>query len=182
MTVGPGTTVAEQGQSATLIAADRSIGRRVRFTGSLAVNLESLGNVQATEPDFTGTGVSAATDAGASAQQAQIPASFASTAFTARLPVQFTGFVAPFGAAPPDFSASAVISLGQARAKLQALWSAPGTMTAFTALSSTELVIGQAALEAVTVHTIGIADTEIDASSLSGGVPWSRPARAATRA
>jgi hypothetical protein len=63
-----------------------------------------------------------------------------------------------------------VISFGEARAKLQAFWSTPGTQTAFTALSSTELVIGQPALEAATVHTIRIADSEIDASSLSAGV------------
>ena len=68
------------------------------------------------------------------------------------------------------FTASTVISLGQARAKLQAFRSTPRTLTAFTALSSTELVIGQAALQAATVRAIRIADTEVDASSLSAGV------------
>ena len=205
VSVGSGTAVSEQGQSATLSAADLSIGQRVRFTGtlatsgsgptldatsgsalleptrgvglyssagtgSIAVNLESLGSVPAAQLDFSGTGTSSTTDASASDYIVQIPASFSTSAFSAGLPVEFTGFVAPFGSAPPDFSAMTVISFGEARAKLQAFWSTPGTQTAFTALSSTELVIGQPALEAAMVHTIRIADTEIDASSLSAGV------------
>ena len=68
------------------------------------------------------------------------------------------------------FTASTVISLAQARAKLQAFRSAPRTLTAFTALSSTELIIGQAALQAATVRAIRVADTEVDASSLSARV------------
>jgi hypothetical protein len=169
-TSGSGTTLDATSGSA-LLEPTRGVGLYSSAgTGSIAVNLQSLGSVPATELDFTGTGASSATDASASDYEVQIPSSFSSAAFTAGLPVEFTGFAAPFGTAPPDFSATTVISFGQARAKLQAFWSAPGTQTAFTALSSTELVIGQAALEAATVHTIRIADTQIDASSLSTGV------------
>ena len=139
-------------------------------TGSITVNLQSLGHVPARALEFTGTGTSTAQDAIASSYVIQIPASFSLNAFASGLPVEFSGFVTPYGAAPPDFSASTVVAYGQAKARLFATWNAPGTATAFTALTSNELVIGQPALQAATHHLIRIADTDLDASTLSSGV------------
>ena len=139
-------------------------------SGAIAVNLQSLGGVDATSLLFTGTGSSAATDATASNYEVGIPASFSTSVLSVGLPVEFTGFVTPFGAAPPDFEANTVVSYAQAHAQLHANWTSPGTTTAFTALSSTALVIGQPALASATTHTIEIGDSLIDASTLSGGV------------
>ena len=139
-------------------------------SGSLLVNLQYLGHVAASSLNFAGTGSSSTSDAAASSYSIQVPSSFSTSSLTTGLPVQFTGFVSPFGAAPPDFSASTVISYSQAQAELHAGWSSPGTTTAFTALSSTELIIGQAALQAATYHVIRIDDNMLDASTLSGGV------------
>ncbi len=138
--------------------------------GSITINLQTLGHVPASGLDFTGTGTSAALDAVASSYIVQIPSAFSLSAFASGLPVEFSGFVMPYGAAPPDFSASTVVAYGQAKARLFATWNAPGTATAFTALTSTELVIGQPALQAATHHVIRIADTTLDASTLSTGV------------
>ena len=138
-------------------------------TTSITVNLQSLGHVLASSLDFAGTGTTG-NDASASSYVVQIPSTFSTSSFAVGLPVQFTGFVTPFGSAPPDFSASTVISYAQAEAALDANWSSPGITTAFTALSSTELVIGQPALQAATTHVIRIDDNFIDASTLSGGV------------
>jgi hypothetical protein len=139
-------------------------------SGAIAVNLQSLGGVDATSLLFTGTGSSAATDATASNYEVGIPGSFSTSVLSVGLPVEFTGFVTPFGAAPPDFEANTVVSYAQAHAQLHANWTSPGTTTAFTALSSTALVIGQPALASATTHTIEIGDSLIDASTLSGGV------------
>ena len=139
-------------------------------TGGIAVNLQSLGEVDAGTLLFTGTGTSSATDASASNYLVGIPSSFSTSVLAVGMPVQFTGFVTPFGAAPPDFMANTVVSYAQAHAELHANWTSPGTTTAFTALSSTQLVIGQPALVSAMTHTIRIGDTMIDASTLSGGV------------
>ena len=139
-------------------------------SGAIAVNLQSLGGVDAGSLLFAGTGASAATDATASSYLVGIPSSFSTTVLAVGLPVEFTGFVTPFGTAPPDFAATTVVSYAQAHAALQANWTSPGTTTAFTALSSTQLVIGQPALTSATTHTIRIGETMIDASTLSGGV------------
>ena len=144
-------------------------------SGAIAVNLQSLGGVDAGSLLFAGTGASSATDATASSYLVGIPSSFSTTVLAVGLPVEFTGFVTPFGTAqigtaPPDFAATTVVSYAQAHAALQANWTSPGTTTAFTALSSTQLVIGQPALASATTHTIRIGETMIDASTLSGGV------------
>ena len=139
-------------------------------TGAIAVNLQSLGGVDVGSLDFTGTGTSSANDASASNYLVGIPSSFSTSVLTVGMPVEFTGFVTPFGAAPPDFMANTVVSYAQANAELHANWTSPGTTTAFTALSSTQLVIGQPALASAMTHTIRIGDSMIDASTLSGGV------------
>ena len=139
-------------------------------SGSIIVSLQDLGHVQASALDFAGTGTSSSNDASASSYEVQIPSTFSTSLFATGLPVQFTGFVTPFGSAPPDFSAMTVVSYGQAQAMLHAAWSSPGSTTAFTSLSSTELVVGQTALQSATVHFIRIDDNLVDASTLSGGV------------
>jgi hypothetical protein len=139
-------------------------------SGAIAVNLQSLGGVDAGSLLFTGTGTNSANDAVASDYLVGIPSSFSTSVLAVGMPVQFIGFVTPLGTAPPDFMANTVISYAQAPAELQANWTSPGTTTAFTALSSTQLVIGQAALASAMTHTIRIGETMIDASTLSGGV------------
>jgi hypothetical protein len=168
-TSGSGTSLDATSGSALLLPTRGTGLYTSSGTGSITVNLQSLGHVLASSLNFAGTGTTG-NDASAASYVVQIPSTFSTASFAAGLPVQFTGFVTPFGSAPPDFSASTVISYAQAEAALDADWSAPGTTTAFTALSSTELVIGQPALQAATIHVIRIDDNFIDASTLSGGV------------
>ena len=139
-------------------------------SGSIMVNLQDLGHVPSSLLDFTGTGTSPGTDASASSYEVQIPSTFSTTSLAIGMPVQFFGFVTPFGSAPADFSAMTLVSYSQAQAILHAAWSSPGSATAFTSLSSTGLVIGQAALQSASVHAIDIDDSMIDASTLGGGV------------
>ena len=173
-TSGSGTSLDATSGSALLLPTRGTGLYSSAGTGSIMVNLQSLGHVLASSLNFAGTGTSG-NDASASSYVVQIPSTFSTSAFAAGLPVQFIGFVTPFGSAPPDFSANTLISYAQAEAALDADWNAPGTTTAFTALSSTELVIGQPALQAATIHFIRIDDNFIDASTLTGGVTLMPP-------
>ena len=66
---------------------------------------------------------------------------------SANSPAQFIGFVAPFGAAPPDFNAMTSVSYANTLAQLWVSWMA-GYAIWVTMLNSTELVFGPAALKA----------------------------------
>lgn len=169
-TSSSGTTLDATSGSA-LLEPTRGIGL---FTGanagSMTVSLQSLGHVQASSLNFAGTGPSSAADASAATYQVAIPSTFSTSILTSGQPVQFSGFVTPFGAAPPDFAASTVISSNQTEAQFYAAWTAPGTQTAFTALTSSELVVGQVALQSAADHLIRLDDTSIDAATLAPGV------------
>ena len=139
-------------------------------SGALTVNLQTLGHAPASALDFAGTGTSSAQDATASAYVVDIPATFSTSALTTGQPIQFNGFVAPFGLAPPDFIADAIIGYAQANADLKVTWASPGTDTPFTTLGATGITISQAMLQAATTHWIEIADSSIDASTLANGI------------
>lgn len=139
-------------------------------SGQITVNLQSLGFVQAGNLNFAGTGVTSGQDATASAYQISIPTSFSTTSLVTGLPLSFTGFVTPFGAAPPDFAASTVISYNQAHAQLLVSWATPGESMPFSMLTSSELLLSQATLQAGTTHVIRIDGASIDASALTGGL------------
>jgi hypothetical protein len=56
-------------------------------------------------------------------------------------PVRVRGFVAPFGAAPPDFDAVAVLNASQMPAALGINWQLPGSAAAFPALEAAQIVV-----------------------------------------
>lgn len=56
-------------------------------------------------------------------------------------PVRVRGFVAPFGAAPPDFDAIAVFNAAQMPAALGVNWKLPGSAAAFPALEAAQIVV-----------------------------------------
>ena len=169
-----GTSLDATGGSALLLPTQGVGLLTTAASGLLTVDLQSLGHVQASALDFTGTGTgtggTSGPDATAAAYEVAIPSSFSTASLTDGLPVQFTGFVAPFGAAPPDFSAFTVVSYGQADAQLHLSWASPGTPTAFSGLSSTGLLINQATLQAASTQVLRIEDTSIDPSSLASGL------------
>jgi hypothetical protein len=55
--------------------------------------------------------------------------------------VRVRGFVAPFGAAPPDFDAIAVFNASQMPAGLGINWKLPGSAAAFPALEAAQIVV-----------------------------------------
>jgi len=139
-------------------------------SGEMTLSLQSLGNVPAGDLTFTGTGMTASEDAAAAAYQVSIPSSFSTSSLASGLPVSFQGFVDPYGAAPPDFTARTVVSYGQAHAWLSVSWAPPGDATPFSVFTSSEMLLSQTTLQAAATHVIYIDWTTIDPATLSTGL------------
>jgi hypothetical protein len=109
----------------------------VQGTGSLNLNLTSLGGRSLGAFDFAGTGASSNTN----------PASYDVTTVNLGLtnaivgaPVEVSGFTALFGAAPPDFTASALLDPTTITAELAVDYGA-GTAAPFTTYDSTAITV-----------------------------------------
>jgi Domain of unknown function (DUF4382) len=139
-------------------------------SGSVTVGLEALGGVSASGLDFAGTGATTAQDATAAAYQVSVPSSVATSSLGNGTAVGFTGFVTPFGSAPPDFAASTLINYGQTQAVFDARWASPGVMMPFSTLTGSELGLSAATLQSSSQHILRIGGLTLDPSTLSGGL------------
>jgi len=139
-------------------------------SGSVTVGLQELGEVDASALDFAGTGMSSAQDATASAYQVGLPTSISTASAGTGTAVGFTGFVTPFGSAPPDFAASTLINFSQAHTIFNDRWPAPGTMMPFSILTGSEMPLSATTLQAGTQPLIRMGWVTLDASTLSGGL------------
>jgi hypothetical protein len=102
-----------------------------RTTGELRVELADFDGRDAGFFDFGGTGVSFAGDA--DPQNYQLDTGDVELdEFGAGEPMQATGFIAPFGEAPPDFVAASVVEEADLPALLGLGWGAGGTSAPFT--------------------------------------------------
>jgi hypothetical protein len=137
-------------------------------TSTVTLNLQSIDGFAASAFNFAGTGTTSAQDATASAYTVALMPGLTSP-LSANSPAQFIGFVAPFGAAPPDFNAMTSVSYANTSAQLWVSWMA-GYAMPFTTLSSTELVIGSTALKASTQEVIRIGFETSNPSTLAGGL------------
>jgi len=109
-------------------------------SGSLQLNLQAIENYPVSVYDFAGNGVSAAQD--------PLAASFVVNTGALTLPtiapgnpVWIDGYVAPFGAAPPDFIAEDVLAQPSVPATLAVTWTGTGTAAPFATLTATGLTI-----------------------------------------
>jgi hypothetical protein len=140
-------------------------------TGSTAslvtVNLQSINGLLPADLNFSGTGASNAT---AAAYSVGVPSTISTASLSVGSPALFTGFVAPFGEAPPDFLASTLISFANTRAVLLVRWPGAGDTTPFATLTDAELLLSQATLQATPVHQIRVGMTRLDPSTLASGL------------
>ena len=109
-------------------------------SGSLQLNLQAIENYPASVYDFAGNGVSAAQD--------PLAANFAVNTGALTLPTAapgdplwIDGYLAPFGTAPPDFTAFSVLAEPSVPATLVVLWTGTGTTAPFATLTDTGLTI-----------------------------------------
>ena len=138
-------------------------------TSTVTLNLQSIDGFAASAFNFAGTGTTSAQDATASAYTVALMPGLTTGPLSANSPAQFIGFVAPFGAAPPDFNAMTSVSYANTSAQLWVSWMA-GYAMPFTMLNSTELVIGPAALKASTRDVLRIGFQISNPSTLAGGL------------
>jgi hypothetical protein len=145
------------------------------------LNLASLDGRTPASFNFSGTGTSNATNATATAYTVAVPAALGTSALGVGLPATFSGFVTPFGSAPPDFSASTLVSYANSNATFVVRWAMPGVTAPFATLTGSELLISQAQLKAASFETIRIADISLDPSTLSSGLALIPNASATTQ-
>lgn len=154
--------------------------------GNLLLNLQTISDWPVADFAFAGNGATAASNPTAANFTVNTGAIVLPDT-TAGDPVFVDGLVAPFGTAPPDFTATAVnselsvqsvgavapsLTCGQGvldcmPASLRVYFSAPGTSTPFTALSSTGLAINLADAHYV-LGEIRIGAESIDLKGLPG--------------
>jgi hypothetical protein len=158
------------GGSAQLAPTTASGTVSATAAGLATLSLQSLDGRPASSFNFAGTGTASAQDASGAAYTVALPAALTATPLAAGVPAMFSGFVSPFGTAPPDFTASSLVSYANTRAALEVRWAAPGDATPFANISTTQLLISQATLMGSAQHVIRIAFETLDPSTLASGI------------
>jgi hypothetical protein len=138
-------------------------------TGSVTVGLQQLGNVDASDLNFAGTGATSQQDATAASYQVSMPSSVTTSAGNGTT-VEFTGFVTPFGSAPPDFAASTLVVYGQTQTLFDERWASPGNTAPFSTLSASELLLSQTTLQAGAQNLLQVGWLSLSATSQTAGL------------
>jgi len=142
---------------------------KVQGTGSVSLTLSLLGGRSATAFDFAGTGTAPSNDASLADYQVNTGA-FALTYATVGLPVEVSGLVSPFGAAPLDFNAATLLDYTTINAELVLDWGT-GTTAPFASYDSSQIVLDarnssigarhEIQIGAQTVDIVGIASNPL---------------------
>lgn len=164
------TTLDATAGSALLLPTTVSGTVTAATAGVVTLNLQSLDGQAPANLVFAGTGAASASDAVPTAYTVAVPAPLSTSPAVIGSPIRFTGFVSPFGAAPPDFNAEDLISYAATNASLAVRWNTPGVATPFATLTGTKMVLSQATLTASAEHTIRIAFNSMDPSTLAAGL------------
>lgn len=131
--------------------------------GSLSLNVLSLGNFEPSALNFAGTGTTAAAPASYAINTPGIDES----GTTAGTLLQAVGFVAPFGTAPPDFTASAVAPGGATPQTLVVEWENGGAAQPFSSVTSSGLTVDLSnANLSPTIRYIATGPTRTDITTL----------------
>jgi len=135
-------------------------------TGTMTLNLQALGGLDASVFNFAGTGTGSAGDATAAAYVINTQ-SLSQTGFAVNAPARVFGFVTPFAMAPPDFTAETLVNYSAVTDFLTISWGMSGSSTAFTALtaSSTSLQLNLANVGQR--HSIAIGPQRLDVTTLA---------------
>ena len=115
---------------------------------AVTLNLLTVDGRPVSQLDFAGTGATSSQDANAAAYTVALPASVSTSSLSSGSPVSLTGFVTPFGSAPPDFTASSLSIYGNAPVDIVLNWGPLGIAAPFATETSTELLINAATLTA----------------------------------
>jgi hypothetical protein len=132
-------------------------------SGTLDLNLSSLGGRSLAAFDFVGTGSS--TNVSASAYLVSTGALNLANS-TAGVPVEVTGFTTSFGAAPPDFTASTLLDPTTIQAQLVLDWGT-GTAAPFASYDTSAIAVNISNASIGTRHEILLGAEAINIVGLS---------------
>jgi hypothetical protein len=134
--------------------------------GSMALNVLSIGDYEASAFNFAGTGTDSANDA-AAASYAVNTGALDESATPAGTLLQTVGLVTPFGTAPPDFTASSVTLGTAATQTLVVEWENGGAASPFSSASSAGLMVDLTnANLSPTIRYIATGPTKTDITTL----------------
>lgn len=132
-------------------------------SGSLTMDLLSIDHRPVSLFDFAGTGASSALDA--NPQDYVVATGALPLAGLANGdPLRVSGFITPYGSAPPDFDAVSVADYANGRAVLFLGWLPAGTASAFTSLNDSAIVPNLSSSPAIDVLVRG--EVAVDLTSL----------------
>lgn len=135
--------------------------------GTASLDLLSLGDFPSSGFKFAGTGTTSANDATAASYQIATGA-LNESAVPAGTLLQINGIVAPFGSAPPDFTATSITPASATPQQVLIEWSNEAAATEpFTSYDSTGLVVNLANTAlSPTIRYIRSGPTSVDIASL----------------
>jgi hypothetical protein len=136
--------------------------------GTAIVSLASLGGVEPAALTFTGTGSATGQDADPLAYNINTGTVDLSAQLNSTSPplFRFDGIVTPFGAAPPDFAASAATAGASTEQVLEIDWGSSGTAAPFLNADTSGLVVNINNTSLGTSHVIRTGPASVDLKSL----------------
>ena len=114
--------------------------------GVATIGLEAIEGRAPTAFNFAGTGASTAQDADPANYEVNTR-TLSLTGIAAGGVVKFGGYVNPFGAAPPDFDAQAMVDFSNVATELRVSWKDEGSSKPFATLAASGIVIDLANAE-----------------------------------
>jgi hypothetical protein len=133
--------------------------------GVASIALQSIDGRAVSAFNFAGTGASAAQDADPKNYEIGVQ-TLPLAGIAAGTPMRFIGFVTPFGAAPPDFTASTLVNFADTASDLQVSWAHGGTAAPFVTLASSGIVVDLANSALGTLHFVRTGPTVLDLKSI----------------
>jgi hypothetical protein len=137
--------------------------------GQVTIDLFAIDGRDPMAFDFAGTGISAASDADPDAYEIATGV-LDIGAFVAGDPMRAFGFVAPFGAAPPDFDAGTLVSFDELRALLGVGWGLEGTTAPFLSMGADGFVLDTGSSELGLRHFLKVGPWAVDITQLASPV------------
>jgi hypothetical protein len=135
-------------------------------SGSLTVTLQSLDGLPVSAFNFAGTGTNTAVDAVPSAYVIDTGLLSQSDS-TLNAPARVMGFVAPFGKAPPNFTAATLVNFSGVPQALLIDWAQRGSAPAFTGLTATSTSLQLDLTGVDRAHFILIGPETVDLTTLA---------------
>jgi hypothetical protein len=171
-TGGTATATLDASAGSVTLTATPLVGQVLSSTtGSVTLSLQSLDGESASVFNFAGTGASTANDASAASYVASVPAGLISVPITAGSTIRLSGFVTPFGTAPPDFAGISLVSYANTNAQLHVQWNRPGVSMPFVPpLSAANVQIAQSTLKSAARDNLTVGSQQLDPASIAAGL------------